>query len=247
MTPNIPEDMREIFDEFLIETGEALSELDQHFLDLESNPEDNGLLNEIFRTVHSIKGGAGFLELNDLVSVAHSSENVLNTLRNGEIAVTTDIIDLVLESVDMIKAILAQVQGEDVGTIDIDGMVQKLDLMLQFALESGVTAPAAPATEAAPTEPESGTIETAPTETEPVETAPAESEATSTPPTEPPTAPEPPVAVAPEPVVATPAPEPEAPKAAPAAAAAVPKAPAEEGPPPSITRWRPWLGSHDSL
>jgi len=149
MTPDIPEDMKEIFDEFLIETNEALSDLDQHFLDLEANPDDNGLLSEIFRTVHSIKGGAGFLEMNDLVSVAHSSENVLNSLRNGEICVDSQIIDLVLESVDMIKAILAQVQGAEVGTLDISGMVQKLDLMLQFALETSEAAAPASTSEVA--------------------------------------------------------------------------------------------------
>jgi len=183
MIPDIPEDMKEIFDEFLIETNEALADLDQHFIDLESNPEDNGLLNEIFRTVHSIKGGAGFLEMNDLVLVAHSSENVLNTLRNGELSVSSEIIDLVLESVDMIKAILSQSQGTDVGTLDISGMVQKLDLMLQFALESAAAAPPAkeptPAVEAPPVVEE--TVETVapeapePTPT-PVETAPAAAE-----------------------------------------------------------------------
>ncbi|MDH5526479.1 MAG: chemotaxis protein CheA [Nitrospirota bacterium] len=137
MRPEIPEDMQEIFEEFLEETSESLSALDQHFLDLESNPGDTGLLNEIFRTVHSIKGGAGFLGLNDLVSVAHGSENILNKLRNGEVAVSPEIIDIVLESVDVIKVILEQCRGVDVGPVDTTGIVQKLDLMLQFAEEAG--------------------------------------------------------------------------------------------------------------
>ncbi|MDH4228409.1 MAG: chemotaxis protein CheA [Nitrospirota bacterium] len=137
MRPDIPEDMAEIFDEFLVETTESLVDLDQHFLALESNPGDTGLLNQIFRTVHSIKGGAGFLGLNDLVSVAHGSENILNKLRNGELGVTPEIIDIVLQSVDVIKAILAQCRGEDVGQMDIPNIVQKLELMLQFAEEMG--------------------------------------------------------------------------------------------------------------
>jgi two-component system chemotaxis sensor kinase CheA len=208
MRPEIPEDMQEIFEDFLVETGEALSDLDQHFLDLEANPDDNGLLNEIFRTVHSIKGGAGFLELNDLVTVAHSSENVLNCLRNGEISVSSEIIDLVLESVDMIKAILSEAKGEDIGTLDITGIVQKLDLMLQFALESTDT-PAAKAD------------------------APAATEADDTPPTlDLDSVPEPtPVEVAEEPEAPeeTPAPvveavsEPETPVAAPVANTPIPK------------------------
>jgi two-component system chemotaxis sensor kinase CheA len=141
--PQIPDDMAEIFEEFLVETRESLASLDQHFIDLESHPGDTGLLNEIFRSVHSIKGGAGFLGLNDLVTVAHGSENILNKLRGGELAVSPEIIDIVLESVDVIKAILAQLGGEDVGQLDIPGTVQKLELMLQFAQESG--APAVPA------------------------------------------------------------------------------------------------------
>ena len=164
MTPDIPEDMVEIFDDFLVETSESLSELDQHFIDLETNPGDTGLLNEIFRSVHSIKGGAGFLGLTTLVEVAHSSETFLDKLRSGEIAVTAEIIDIVLESVDMIKAILAQVQGDDVGTLDTNGMVQKLDLMLQFADEGGGDTPAA-----APEETPAAPVEAAPSEPDTVE------------------------------------------------------------------------------
>ncbi|MFQ5508694.1 MAG: Hpt domain-containing protein [Leptospirillia bacterium] len=153
METNIPDDMKEIFEDFLVETNESLSGLDQHFMDLESNPGDTGLLNEIFRSVHSIKGGAGFLGLNELVEVAHSSENVLNHLRSGEMQVTTEIIDLVLESVDVIKAILSRIGGEGGDDPDISGVVQKLDLMLQFAEEA---TPAEPAT-ATPAEPATAT------------------------------------------------------------------------------------------
>jgi two-component system chemotaxis sensor kinase CheA len=143
MTPDIPEDLAEIFEDFLAATSESLAGLDQHFIDLEANPGDTGLLNAIFRTVHSIKGGAGFLGLNDLVSVAHGSENILNKLRAGELAVSPEIIDVVLESVDVIKAILAQLQGEAVERLDVPGTVQKLDLMFQFAEEAAGSSPEA--------------------------------------------------------------------------------------------------------
>jgi two-component system chemotaxis sensor kinase CheA len=222
MTAQIPEDMGEIFEEFLAETRESLAGLDQHFIDLESNPTDTGLLNAIFRTVHSIKGGAGFLGLNDLVSVAHGSENILNKLRAGELAVSAEIIDIVLESVDVIKAILGQLQGEDTGPLDIAGTVQKLDLMLQFVQESG-DAPA-PAVDAAPTE----TAEAAPPEAAPAEAAPADASAEAPPVEAAPAAeaPAPPVEAAPA-APAPPAPPeaPEAPQAAPAAEPAT-KAPA---------------------
>lgn len=150
--PQIPEDMAEIFDEFLAETRESLAGLDQHFVDLETNPGDVRLLNEIFRSVHSIKGGAGFLGLNELVQVAHGSENVLGKLRSGELKVSAEIIDIVLESVDTIKAILSHLAGEGGNVPDVAGTVQKLDLMLQFALEAAAP-PAGPKAAAAPPAP----------------------------------------------------------------------------------------------
>jgi two-component system chemotaxis sensor kinase CheA len=156
--PQVPDDMAEILEEFLAETRESLAGLDQHFVDLETRPGDAGLLNEIFRSVHSIKGGAGFLGLSDLVQVAHGSENVLGKLRSGELAVSAEIIDIVLESVDTIKAILGRLAGEDVAAPDVPGTVQKLDLMLQFAREtaSPAPAPAAPAARPVPAPPAPG-------------------------------------------------------------------------------------------
>jgi two-component system chemotaxis sensor kinase CheA len=169
VNPQIPDDMAEIFGEFLAETRESLSGLDQHFVDLESNPGDSALVHEIFRTVHSIKGGAGFLGLNDLVRVAHGSENVLNKLRGGELAVSPEIIDIVLESVDTIKAILGQLAGEPVAEPDVAGTVQKLDLMLQLAQESaGETAAPPPESAPAPAPEPEAEAEPAP----PVEAAP---------------------------------------------------------------------------
>jgi two-component system chemotaxis sensor kinase CheA len=150
--PQIPDDMAEILGEFLAETRESLAGLDQHFVDLETRPGDAGLLNEIFRSVHSIKGGAGFLGLSDLVQVAHGSENVLGKLRSGELAVSAEIIDIVLESVDTIKAILGRLAGEDVAAPDVPGTVQKLDLMLQFAQEAA-SPPPAPAARPVPPPP----------------------------------------------------------------------------------------------
>jgi len=212
--PQIPEDMAEIFDEFLVETRESLAGLDQHFVDLESNPGDAELINNIFRTVHSIKGGAGFLGLNELVEVAHGSENVLGKLRSGELAVSAEIIDIVLESVDTIKAILRQLQGEEVASLDVPGTIQKLDLMLQFAQEA---APTPPAESAAPTE-TAPTAEAVP----PAEAAPPEPAAPEPPAAQPPPAPPAQEAVptpppAPEPAPAAPAPPASKPGPAPAA------------------------------
>lgn len=218
MNPQIPEDMAEIFGEFLAETRESLSGLDQHFVDLESNPGNTALVHEIFRTVHSIKGGAGFLGLNDLVRVAHGSENVLNKLRGGELAVSPEIIDIVLESVDTIKAILGQLAGEPVAEPNVTGTVQKLDLMLQLAQESaGDTAATAPPESAPAPAPEpEAEAEPAPLVEAAPDAAPVEAPAPTPPP---PPAPEAAPPKEPAPPVASPAPPPPA-ASAPASAPA---------------------------
>ncbi|MCA9099469.1 MAG: Hpt domain-containing protein, partial [Planctomycetaceae bacterium] len=90
----------EILQEFLAESWENLSQLDTEIVALEKEPTNADLLASIFRTIHTIKGTCGFLGLTELGSVAHSGENVLGKMRDGELAVTPDAISIVLESVD---------------------------------------------------------------------------------------------------------------------------------------------------
>ena len=111
--------MDELLSEFLTETSESLSELDVELVRLEQNPNDQGLLSNIFRLVHTIKGTCGFLGLPRLESVAHASENVLGKIRDGELEVTPQAISLVLESLDCIKSLLAtleETEAEPEGT-----------------------------------------------------------------------------------------------------------------------------------
>jgi two-component system chemotaxis sensor kinase CheA len=99
--------MDDLLSEFLTETAENLSVLDLELVRLEQNPNDPALLSNIFRLVHTIKGTCGFLGLPRLERVAHASENVLGKFRDGELEVTPEAVTLVLQSLDMIKAILA--------------------------------------------------------------------------------------------------------------------------------------------
>ncbi|NQW10408.1 MAG: chemotaxis protein CheW [Alphaproteobacteria bacterium] len=117
--------MDELLSEFLTETSESLAELDVQLVRFEQNPNDQGLLSNIFRLVHTIKGTCGFLGLPRLEAVAHASENVLGKVRDGELDVTPDAISLVLESIDCIKGLLgaleeteAEPAGNDAGLID---------------------------------------------------------------------------------------------------------------------------------
>ena len=135
------DEMQEILSDFLTESNEMLEVLDQRFVTLESDPNNTDLLNEIFRAMHSMKGSAGFLGFNHLVDVAHRGENILNKLRQGEMAVNPAIISIILETIDVIKAIMADIResGTDnhVPTVMIAG---KLDDIL-----NGNTAAEAPA------------------------------------------------------------------------------------------------------
>lgn len=110
------DEMREILNDFLTESNEMLEVLDQRFVTLESDPNNTDLLNEIFRAMHSMKGSAGFLGFNHLVDVAHRGENILNKLRQGEMAVSPAIISVILETVDVIKAIMADIRESGTDT-----------------------------------------------------------------------------------------------------------------------------------
>lgn len=134
MEESLPQDeMQEIIREFVAETEEILEGLDQYFIKLEESPGDPVLINEIFRAVHSIKGSAGFLGFNRLVEVAHQSENVLNKLRQKEMQATSETIDIILESVDVLKNLLKEVKEGSGELIDIGTIKRKLALLLEYA------------------------------------------------------------------------------------------------------------------
>src|SRR3990172_990008 len=112
MADEMLDEMQELIKDFVVETDEVLEGLDQCFVKLEESPGDLGLINEIFRAVHSIKGSAGFLGFTRLVEVAHQSENVLNKLRQQEIQATSETIDIILESVDVLKVLMTEIMKQ---------------------------------------------------------------------------------------------------------------------------------------
>ncbi|HET8655395.1 MAG TPA: hybrid sensor histidine kinase/response regulator [Longimicrobiaceae bacterium] len=105
--------MDDLLRDFLTESNENLLRLDQEVVELEKNPGDLELLKSIFRTIHTIKGTCGFLDLVRLESVAHSAENVLGLLRDGELAVTPEVISDVLAAVDVVKEILDGLEASE--------------------------------------------------------------------------------------------------------------------------------------
>jgi two-component system chemotaxis sensor kinase CheA len=98
--------MDDLIGEFITETSESLAVLDSELVKLEQNPNDQAILGNIFRLVHTIKGTCGFLGLPRLESVAHAGENVLGKIRDGAITVTPEAISIVLEALDCIKGLI---------------------------------------------------------------------------------------------------------------------------------------------
>ncbi len=124
------DEMREIVNDFILETEELLSGLDQDLVELEKTPDDPDLLNKIFRSVHTIKGAAGFLGFSQMVELVHHAEDVLNKLRHGELKVTPKINDAILKSADIIKLLLTDIKNNDIKDIDLSGILAELTNIL---------------------------------------------------------------------------------------------------------------------
>ena len=87
--------MEELLSDFLLEAGEMLSDVDSKLMELEKRPDDSNLLNEIFRGFHTIKGGAGFLNATELVTLCHLTENLFDKLRNRKLTLSAELMDVI--------------------------------------------------------------------------------------------------------------------------------------------------------
>ncbi len=121
-----------ILSDFIVESQENLERLDHEFVALEHDPENEELLASIFRTIHTIKGSAGFLNLTNLEQVSHYAEDVLAKLREQALELNADIITTLLSAVDCIKAILLALErtGEE-GEIDVLEIVTELQNIVE--------------------------------------------------------------------------------------------------------------------
>jgi len=106
----IPEEDAALVLDFIAEAGEHIESAEAGLLELESKPDDTGTLNQIFRGFHTIKGMAGFLNLTEIGSLAHSAENLLDLARKGELVLAGDNTDIVFESMDMMKKMVAELK-----------------------------------------------------------------------------------------------------------------------------------------
>ncbi len=134
----------EILQDFLVESGEILELLSEQLVDLEQNPEDNDLLNAIFRGFHTVKGGAGFLQLDALVDCCHVAENVFDVLRNGKRGVDSELMDVVLRALDTVNEMFDEVRNRKEPTPADPQLLKDLERFAKPAGEDDA-APAEPA------------------------------------------------------------------------------------------------------
>lgn len=137
----------EILQDFLVEAGEILEQLSEQLVELESRPDDADLLNAIFRGFHTVKGGAGFLQLNELVECCHIAENVFDILRKGERRVDAELMDVVLEALDTVNSMFGQVRERSDVTPATPELLAALSRLAEPASPDEVAAAPAPAVE----------------------------------------------------------------------------------------------------
>lgn len=135
------EDMQEILEDFLVEAFELVEQIDHDLVELETNPEDLELLNRIFRVAHTVKGSSSFLNFDVLTKLTHHMEDVLNKARHGELKITPDIMDVVLESIDRMKTLLNSIRdnGNDTAIgMNIEPICARLTAISEGESPNGV-------------------------------------------------------------------------------------------------------------
>lgn len=150
----------EILQDFLVEAGEILEQLSEQLVDLENRPDDKELLNAIFRGFHTVKGGAGFLQLNEMVDCCHATENLFDMLRNGKRSVSSELMDVVLQALDLVNEQFEEVKNKQAITPASPELIAALEALINGESPVGVeeeaesTAVEEPEPEQAPSESE---------------------------------------------------------------------------------------------
>lgn len=131
---------------FLDESKEHLQSCNEHLLELENNPDDLAIVNEIFRSAHTLKGMSATMGYEDIADLTHKMENVLDAIRNAKIRVTTEILDVVFKAVDYLEEMVMDIEAGGTGKKDVQALVQTLN-----EIEAGNTSISLPQQETAAT------------------------------------------------------------------------------------------------
>jgi len=122
---------QEVLMDFIAEAREHLETIEPNLLELEKNPEDLSIIDEIFRPMHSLKGASGFLHLEKMNKLAHKAENILDEMRKGNIKNTPEIMDVILTATDALRQMLDNLEEEgEEGDVPIESIIETIDALL---------------------------------------------------------------------------------------------------------------------
>lgn len=119
-------DMNQYLDMFIEESKEHLQAINSNLLVLESEPDNIQIVNEIFRSAHTLKGMAATMGFEDMASLTHEAENVLDLIRNHKLKINSDIMDVIFQSVDLMEGMVYNISDGGDGSADVSGPVSKL-------------------------------------------------------------------------------------------------------------------------
>lgn len=120
-------DLSNYLEMFIEESKEHLQAINDELLKLEIDPNNTNIINEIFRSAHTLKGMAGSMGFDDLASLTHEMENVLDLLRNSKLAITTEIMDVIFKCVDFIEKMVESVEQGGDGKENVVDIVSQLE------------------------------------------------------------------------------------------------------------------------
>jgi two-component system, chemotaxis family, sensor kinase CheA len=129
--PAFDNEMAEIVESFIVESNEILDKLGQNLMELEKTPTDSELHNVIFRAVHTLKGTSSFLGFEQMTSLSHKFEDVLNKIRKGELQVTSDKMDVMFAGYDLLKVLLQRIETKNSEPVDVADVAAKLEDIAQ--------------------------------------------------------------------------------------------------------------------
>jgi len=130
--------MEDLLQDFLTEASELLSDVDNKLVELEKRPDDRKLLNDIFRGFHTIKGGAGFLNVAELVALCHLTENLFDKLRNGQLSLRQETMDVILEATGNVRAMFDQLSQKSMPTAADPALLKALQQVLDPSAPANV-------------------------------------------------------------------------------------------------------------
>lgn len=134
-------DTNQYLEMFIEESKEHLQACNEHLLELEKNPENIAIVNEVFRSAHTLKGMSATMGYEDIANLTHKMENVLDEIRNSRLHVTAELLDVVFVAVDQLEEMVLDIAAGGKGKLDVTDTVQKL-----HKIETGEEIPVAATT-----------------------------------------------------------------------------------------------------